>query len=423
MRSRPARLTLSALVWTCLGAAAFLTLHLQQQIDGRRAALKAFEATARDAADALGDAQAGQQAYVAPAQDAHEWGGKVDTYLDTASSSIEILRTTALSAAAGSSLLDASTALTQIRNLDARLRKRLGSGSVSEASTIIYSEAAAPFSSALSDIDAALSSERQADDQFDASQQRLQLYALAGGAAMAALVVAVLGFASPVRPSEASAEAEQTPQELSGLSLRESQEPSSPDTHSPPHALEPDAPAPAGVSIDALERAADVCAGFGRVRDASDLSSLLEQAASVLNARGLIVWLGSTAGADLRPVLAHGYSDATLARLSSIARDADNAAASAYRTGSLQIVKSRPGGSQGAVVAPLVGPDGCIGALTAEIRDRQEDSDTTRAFSRIVASQLAAVLAAAAVDTTVDTATDAATDAAATSAPATASQA
>ena len=60
MRSRPARLTLSALAWIALGAAAFFTFDIQQQIDTRRSALRAFESTARDATDALDDAQAGE---------------------------------------------------------------------------------------------------------------------------------------------------------------------------------------------------------------------------------------------------------------------------------------------------------------------------------------------------------------------------
>ncbi len=115
-----------------------------------------------------------------------------------------------------------------------------------------------------------------------------------------------------------------------------------------------------------------------------------------MNARGLIVWLGDSEGADLRPVLAFGYSDQTLARISSVARSADNAAAAAYRTSELQIVRSRPGASQGAVVAPLLVADGCIGALTAEVRDRGEDSDAVRALASIVASQLASVLSTAA---------------------------
>ncbi len=147
---------------------------------------------------------------------------------------------------------------------------------------------------------------------------------------------------------------------------------------------------------DALKKLAALCTEFGRVRDGDQLKVLLEQAAGLLNARGLIVWLGNTAGADLRPVLAFGYSDSTLARIPTIARVADNAAAAAYRTGEVQIVKSKPGASQGAVVAPLLGMDGCIGALTAEIRDRGEELDTTRALSLILAAQLAGVLASAA---------------------------
>ena len=67
-----------------------------------------------------------------------------------------------------------------------------------------------------------------------------------------------------------------------------------------------------------------------------------------------------------------------------------------FLLGHVQIVKSRPGAAQGAVVAPLLVADGCIGALTAEIRDRAEESATTRALAQILAAQLAGVLAAAA---------------------------
>ena len=128
--------------------------------------------------------------------------------------------------------------------------------------------------------------------------------------------------------------------------------------------------------------------------------------ADVIGARGLIVWLGDLQGGDLRPVLAHGYSDATLARLSRVPRHADNAAAQAYRTGDVQVVPSRAGGSLGAVVAPLLSTDGCIGALTAEIRERGDESaEETRALAVIIASQLASALAAAASASAATTAT------------------
>jgi GAF domain-containing protein len=129
------------------------------------------------------------------------------------------------------------------------------------------------------------------------------------------------------------------------------------------------------------------------LNDVDGRDRLLARAAEALDAGGLIIWMGNTTGADLRPVLAHGYSTQALARMPAIARSADNAAARAYRTGALQIVLARPGVSNGAVAAPLLSADGCIGALTAEINDRGETSDTVQALAAIVAAQLATVVA------------------------------
>jgi hypothetical protein len=61
------------------------------------------------------------------------------------------------------------------------------------------------------------------------------------------------------------------------------------------------------------------------------------------------------------------------------------------------------------VIAPLLSIDGCIGALTAEVRDGSEQAETTRALSQIFAAQLAGVLAAAAAAAPADTAPEAQT--------------
>ena len=58
----------------------------------------------------------------------------------------------------------------------------------------------------------------------------------------------------------------------------------------------------------------------------------------------------------------------------SVARSDDNAAAAAVRTGELQIVCKRPGVSSGALAAPMLSREGCIGALTAEIKNGGETS-------------------------------------------------
>jgi hypothetical protein len=395
MRSRPARLTLSALAWIALGAAAFFTFDIQQQIDTRRSALRVFESTARDAADALDDAQAGQQAYVARGQDPREWLPKVATFLQTASSSIDSLRASAQSPASGPPLLDAWTAMTVIGNVDRRVRQHLDNDEFQAAADAVFSEGADAISGAVSDVGTAVASEQQAADAFESRQRRTQMYALGGAAGFAAFILAILGLVSLAAPVPATVESEETGERESDSFEALAHEPLF-DQKRAATATPVTSTAAPDTSAPALAAIASICTGFGRVREAAQLKDLLQQSAETMNARGLIVWLGNSSGGDLRPVLAHGYSDSTLAKISTVARSADNAAAAAYRSGELQIVKSRPGTSQGTIVAPLLSADGCIGALTAEIREQGEESETTRALSLILASQLAGVLASAA---------------------------
>jgi hypothetical protein len=118
-----------------------------------------------------------------------------------------------------------------------------------------------------------------------------------------------------------------------------------------------------------------------------------------MDASGLVVWAGgvaTTTTADdlLRPVLAHGYSPQVLAKMPAVTRSSDNAAAAAYRTGSVQIVLTRPGTSSGAIVAPLLAAEGCVGALSVEVRGGGEGSDSVQALAAIFAAQLAPIVAA-----------------------------
>jgi hypothetical protein len=385
---------LCAIAWIALGAAALYVVRTEQQLADRRAALRAFETASHDAADALGDVQAGQQAYVAAGQDTREWMSKVATYLQTASNSVEMLRTTALSPTSAPALRDAVTAAATVREVDRRLRQHLDANEIRAAADIVFADAADAVSSALSDIDAAIDAERQAADLFDSRLRRSQLYLLGSLAFLVAAVVGLLGL----RPAESetsltqasSASSERAAAEAAPVAAGGSTETAEPEvTVTWPHDRLS--------SSERLTRAADLCTELGRVREAEQLRDLLARSAEALGARGLIVWLGNTSGGDLRPVLAHGYSELTLSRLAPVSRDADNAAAAAYRTSQLQIVRSRRGESQGAVVAPLLGPDGCLGALTAEIREHGDETlADTRAVAAIIAAQLAGVLAPAA---------------------------
>jgi hypothetical protein len=145
----------------------------------------------------------------------------------------------------------------------------------------------------------------------------------------------------------------------------------------------------------ALKAAAQLCTELGRVSDSQELRSLIGRAADMLEASGLVLWMATDGDDELRPVVAHGYDPQMVARIPPVPRSANNAAAAAYRTATMQIVLSRPGSARGAVVAPVVAAEGCIGVLSAEIRDGGEASETVQALAAIIAAQLAGVLVSA----------------------------
>jgi hypothetical protein len=374
MRSRAARLILSVVSWIALAAAAFFLIQSERHISERRSTLRAFDQHARDAQRVLADVRAGQQAYVAAGQGVDFWMPKVSMLTTDAAQLIDALRAGAASAAARASVMEASAAVTEFGNVDRRAREYLNADLQLMAGDVVFTEGGEITALAARQVEAARLAEHQDVDAGEAAARQREAYAMAGSVGFAALLIGLFAF-TPGPQSRRISEAEQ---------------------RQPAPAADADFPR---TTLPALKTAAEVCTELGRVNDPADLRTILGRAADVMDASGLVVWIGDRAGADLRPVLAHGYTPQVVARMPPVARTADNAAASAYRTGALQIVLARPGQSNGALVAPLLTPDGCIGALTAEIRGRGETSDTTQALAAIFAAQLASVLASSAVPT------------------------
>jgi hypothetical protein len=60
---------------------------------------------------------------------------------------------------------------------------------------------------------------------------------------------------------------------------------------------------------------AHLCTEFGRVESTNEVQPLLREAARILDAIGLIVWVWDGVAAELKAALAHGYSDRVLAQL------------------------------------------------------------------------------------------------------------
>jgi hypothetical protein len=401
--SRAARLTLSATAWIALGAAAFFVVTTEQKVADRRTALRTFDRQAREAAVALADARAGQQAYVAAGQSAGYWIPKVAAIVQEVGTTVDTLRGAAVSASAGQALIDAASAVTEFGNVDKRVRDYLKADESLMASDVVFSEGTVAASRAAVQVEAARLAEHQAFDADEATLRRLEAYAIGGAAGLSGLILAILGLArgsgtqlaAPVRTeTEAPATRDELPlREPAGSLGRIAAPPAAPRPPAPIPAMPAPAPAPSAM---ALRAAADLCTEFGRIHDLAELKALLGRAARLMDANGLVVWLGSAAGVDLQPVLAHGYSDQVLSLMRPVPRSADNAAAAAYRSGAMQTVTSRPGSALGAVVAPLLSADGCIGALTAEVKDGSEKSEQVRALASIFAAQLAGILAASA---------------------------
>jgi hypothetical protein len=144
-----------------------------------------------------------------------------------------------------------------------------------------------------------------------------------------------------------------------------------PPASEPPPPFEPDLPA-----------VARLCTQFCRVQNPDDVAPLLQEAARILDATGLIVWVWDDAVDGLRAALSHGYSDRILTQLPAVRRDADNATAAAFRTAHVR-------GIPGALVLPLIVPGGCAGVLAIELRDGREQAKPVRAIATIFAALLA----------------------------------
>jgi hypothetical protein len=155
----------------------------------------------------------------------------------------------------------------------------------------------------------------------------------------------------------------------------------------PSSQLEPDLPSSSQFEPD-LAAAAQLCTGLSRSDSTSDLAAHLAEAARILDAVGVIVWRWDALGAELRPALAHGYSDKLLGQLPPVKREADNATAAAFRSAELCVVDGSDGAS-GALVAPMMAPGGCVGVLAIEVQNRTEQLGSVRALVTIFAAQLA----------------------------------
>ena len=170
------------------------------------------------------------------------------------------------------------------------------------------------------------------------------------------------------------------------------EQPAAESTKPPPPAVE----MPPERAVDFLS-VAKLCTELGRVDNTTQMQPLLRDAATIVEAKGLIVWIWDAIAAELRPALAHGYPNKVLAQLPGLGREADNVTAAAFRTGE---TLAFAGGGSSALAVPLLTPSSCAGVLAIELPRGREESPAVRAVATFVAAMLAQLVGGAGSDAT-----------------------
>lgn len=383
MRSRWVRLIIGIAALAAFGAAAFFVNISEQHIARSHHADRVFSAAVRDAVNGVSDLRISQAAYVATGQDIAFWAPKAAAAAESVATWVTLLRSAATTDAARAALDGAATKAAEFAAIDRRARDYLDQGTPVMAGDIVLSDGGETATALIGYIETASTAEQNAAEVAERTQRMREAIAVAGAAAVALLSIVLLTprtrpAASTMAPPETSAETP-APSARGGLGLREA-----------PESLSSYASAQsAGASLRAIST---LCTDFGRVSDVEELKSLLGQAAGLMDANGLMVWVGSADGSELQPALAHGYTQEMLARIPTLRRSADNAAAAAFRSGKLQIVLAHEGSASGAIVAPMLSSRGCVGVISAETQRGAEMSESLQAMAAIFAAQLAGIL-------------------------------
>ncbi len=323
---------------------------------------------------------AAQEAYVAPGQPDEPWLARVSELVQQLSDSSAAIHPLLRSAQVPARMQGLSANLADLVEIDGRIRIHLRNGQDLSASDLIFTEARGALGRLGMALRAIAQDERAASDSRRASLQR-QGWLLSTGVAVI-WVAGLLLLARRPEPGSGPTEREVYLPQLEPLASLAA--PAAPVVETVVETVvEP-------VALD-LSAAAAVCTDISRLVTASALPDLLARASEVLDASGMILWMG--AGEELFAVTAHGYDPNVMARLGPIGRHSHNATAAAWRGGEFLTV---PGDamSNGAIVAPLFGVDGCIGVLAAEIRHGRESDAATHAVTTMFAAQLATIVAA-----------------------------
>jgi CHASE3 domain sensor protein len=366
MRSRVWRFLTLILMLASGAAAAWSSWETSHQI----AQLNGNQRDLTDRIDrllaALDTVTSAQQAYVtsSPEQDP----AKVNELIAQIRQNTESLRTRVRSIESGRALQAVTAAAATLSDVETRAQAHIASGQDFMAADLIFSDGRAADDAIASGLRTIRDAEIDAyviarADAFDFS------WTVSAAVAVFWVVGAILLVRVPTAVRDESVAIAPTQSLLTIVDpMNEVSSPTGPD----------------------LQAAADVCTAIGRLTNAEDLPRLLQQAAAVIDASGVVIWMA--AGEQLFAAAAFGYPPQVIQKLGPINRSAINATAAAWRTSTLQAVAGGQDG-RGALAAPMLGPDRCVGVLAVELGIGHDGDAARRAVALMFAAQLGAALA------------------------------
>ena len=421
MHNRAARLILLISFLIALSTTTYLFWKGEALAASLAADARAFDDSTRTLERALLEIRAAQRAYLAQGQNAEAWAGKVAQSVLQIRETGTRLRAIATTTQAQGSFDEIRSALDDFVKVDRRAVEYVKRDQRGLAADVIFADGVELTDAGLSALSRARETELQARQDVVSEAGRRSLFAIAAGAAAAVLAallllpsppaqtrivpaepsVAVRALETPAvapaadqgdlwRPAATTASARGEP----AAEVNEAAELSAVDASTSSETSDvPSAPATAAVAVDDTDFAglASLCNDLARVVDTRALPSLLDRAASVLDASGIILWIADPDGRELNPIFAQGYPQQLVNRLGTIPREAENATAAAFRTSLLQTVMA-DAISPGAIAAPLLTSGGCVGVMAAEVRHDAERQDLKLAAATIVAAQLATLV-------------------------------
>jgi hypothetical protein len=399
---------------------ALAALYQDTQFDARLAQEHSSALTAErelSAIDvALASVRAAQSMYVPGAPRPDTAFGRVTELLDTMESALQERQKTAAGPELAARYDAALQGLAEVRNVDVRARAALGHKDGGNASQMIADEGAQSAEKLTGEVAQArrMEQERTTASAGRISQMRtgvtaLAMFLLVAVSAVMARALAGRGGAStaqmikelppPVRngalsitnghtstsmavtPAAGSATVTATATPLSGTPVPV---PVAVPALAPPIAI-------AALKPATLTAAAELCVDLARLLDGRDVPALLARASAVLDAKGIMIWSADAASEELRPSLAHGYSEKVLRKLQPLAMADENITSQTFRTMKPQSMNGHHGGESMAIAVPLISTDGCVGVMAAEIRHSRSQADVM-ALARIIAAQFATII-------------------------------